>query len=80
MQVFHDEREIEYHDFLDFCKQHFPGGDMEASSCETMARGLAQQITASFPGRFVEVSVLEDNEVGAVVTLPPDEPEMMLGR
>lgn len=79
LQVFHDEREVEYHDLLDFCKEHFLGGDRGADSCETMARGLAQKLTASFPGRLVEVSCLEDNEAGAVVTLLDTE-QTTLGR
>ncbi len=66
LEVFHAEREVEYHDLLDFCKEHFHGGDRGGVSCETMAKGLAQRITARFPERWGQVSVFEDNEVGAV--------------
>lgn len=65
VEVAHDERDIEYHDLLDFCREHFPGGDLSAQSCETMSRKLAQKITAQFPDRAVHVSVFEDGEVGA---------------
>lgn len=67
IQVVHTEREIEFHDLLDFCKENFPGGDMGASSCETMAEQLANKITLRY-SRRVTVSVFEDDEVGATVT------------
>lgn len=70
LEVHHDEREVEYHDLLDLCKCYFPGGKSGGQSCETMARTLAENIATTFPGRLVEVSILEDNEVGAVFTLP----------
>lgn len=66
LQVRHDEREVEYHDLLDFCQGAFAGGDMGGASCETMARELAQEVTAQFPWRWLSVSVLEDGEVGAL--------------
>lgn len=69
LEVFHDEREVEYHDLLDFCKGAFPGGDLGSQSCETMARTLAQQTAARYPGRLVEVHCFEDGEVGAIVML-----------
>lgn len=71
IEVHHNEREIEFHDFLDFCRGQFQGGDMGAKSCETMASELLQQITRQWPGRFVEVSIFEDGEVGAIVQSSP---------
>lgn len=65
MEVRHEEREIEYHDLLDFCKGHFPGGDMGTQSCETMARTLATKIAVRYPKRQITVSIFEDGEVGA---------------
>lgn len=68
IEVFEDDREIEFHDFLDFCKQNFEGGQLGGKSCEMMARALLEKITARFAGRAVSVEVFEDGEVGAVVT------------
>ena len=68
VEVFQDDREIEFHDFLDACRAWFPGGEMGAQSCEHMAAGLISEITRAYPGRRVMVSVFEDGEVGARVT------------
>ena len=68
IDVSHDDREIEFHDLLDFCRVHFPGGELGSQSCEQMAAGLAHEITRAYPGRRVMVSVFEDGEVGARVT------------
>jgi hypothetical protein len=67
IEVTADDREIEFHDFLDFCRQAFTGGNMGGQSCEMMARGLVKQITHRYEGRCVTVSVFEDGEVGARV-------------
>jgi len=67
--VFEDDREVEFHDFLDFCKAEFMGGQLAGFSCEHLARGLGTKITRAYVGRRVMVSVFEDNEVGARVTL-----------
>jgi hypothetical protein len=67
LQVFHEEREVEFHDLLDFCKTAFPGGDMEGQSCETMATGLYKEVAGQYPDRRLVVSVFEDGEVGAKV-------------
>lgn len=68
LEVFEHDREIEFHDLLDFCRQQFPGGEMGSASCEQMAKRLAENITRRFSGRRVSVGVFEDGEVGARVT------------
>lgn len=67
LQVFHEEREVEFHDLLDFCKNVFPGGEMGAKSCETMATELYKEVAGQYPDRRLVVSVFEDGEVGAKV-------------
>jgi hypothetical protein len=69
VQVWHDDREVEFHDLLDFARSQFPGGELGGQSCETMARALGKEIARRF-GRAVEVTVSEDGEVGAVVVTP----------
>lgn len=69
IELRHAEREIEFHDFLMFCKLHFPTGDLGPKSCETLATDLAKEITRTFPGRVVRVTVMEDGENGASVFL-----------
>ncbi len=68
VEVFEDDREIEFHDFLDFCRSGLAEGDWGSASCEMMAAGLARTIVAEYPGRDVSVAVFEDGEVGAICT------------
>lgn len=78
IELFRNDREIEFHDFLDFCKGHFPGGELHGKSCETMTNDLAETIKANWPRRRIEVSVFEDGEVGAIVSVDPDNTEVKL--
>lgn len=64
MPVGHDDREVEFHDLLDFCRAAMPPGDYGHRSCEMLARELYQKITRRYTRRAV-VSVFEDGEVGA---------------
>ena len=66
----HGEREIEFHDLLDFCKGAFPGGEMGDASCEAMAESLGKEVARQFDRRAT-VSVFEDGEVGAIVVTEP---------
>jgi len=69
MTVGHQEREVEYHDLLDFCKESFGGGEMGPKSCETMALELLEKLCKKYPGRQYVVSIFEDGENGAVVSM-----------
>jgi hypothetical protein len=68
IEITHDDREIEFHDFLDYCKANTPGGDMNNRSCEMIAKDLIRNIQERYHGRKVSVSVFEDGEVGAICT------------
>lgn len=74
VQVAHDDRDVEFHELLDFARSQFPGGELGAQSCEMMARALGNKIAHRF-GRAVEVSVSEDGEVGALVLSLPQAGE-----
>lgn len=67
LEVFKQDREVEFHDLLDLSRDYFGTGDFGAQSCETLAHNLLRVIIEDFPGRDVAVSVFEDNEVGARV-------------
>jgi hypothetical protein len=69
IETFHGDRELEFHDLLDFCREHFPGGELSGRSCEHMAEELLGAIAQKYPNRAVSVGVFEDGEVGAEVTL-----------
>jgi len=65
--VTHHDREIEYHDLLDFCRGQFPGGDLGPQSCEALAARLRAAVMQQWPGRRCGVHVFEDGECGAIV-------------
>lgn len=83
LEVFHDDREVEFHDLLDNVRDYFAGIGEEwgSSSCETAAYGVAANVRdhlahLGVPTGMVEaiprertmtVSVFEDNECGARV-------------
>ena len=69
LKVNHDDREVEFHDLLDFARDAFPGGEMGGQSCEMMARLLGEKIARRYR-RAIQVTVSEDGEVGAVVLIP----------
>lgn len=68
IEVFDDDREIEFHDFLRYCRAQTPGGELGSRSCEMIARDLLGNINARYPGRQAFVKVSEDGEVGAYVS------------
>lgn len=71
LAVTHDEREVEFHDLLAYCRAVFRRGDFGAASCETLAQRLLTAIEHSYPGRAASVSVFEDNECGATLRYTP---------
>lgn len=64
--VTHDDREIEFHDLLDYAKSEFKGGEMGGMSCEMMATELADKLVKKFKRSFL-VEVSEDGECGASI-------------
>ncbi len=74
IEVFDDDREIEFHDVLDFCRTKFDGGDLKSLSCEHMARGLLMSLLDQYgTERRITVTIYEDNEVGGRVIFTPPE-------
>lgn len=71
--VFHDDRDIEFILFKRELEGLFDSGAMEINhkSCEMLARDLIEYIHEKYSGRYIEVSVSEDGENGAVVQFFP---------
>lgn len=69
----HNDREIEFHDLRDEAMERFEqrSAEVEHRSCEMMATDLASALAQSFDRPFT-VSVFEDGEVGAEVTVGLD--------
>lgn len=66
--VEHNDRDIEFHDLLDYAKSHFDGGDMGPMSCEMIAEELAYKLVKHYDRPF-SVEVSEDGECGAHIVL-----------
>ena len=75
IEVFHDDREIEFIQFKRWLENLYGKGvlELDYKSCEMMATDLYQQISAKYPKREVTIEVSEDGENGAVITWPADQ-------
>ena len=86
IQVRHNDRDIEFIQFKRWLERLYSGGNTEGTkgetstdndvlvldykSCEMIADDLYTQISNKYPGRFVEISVAEDNENGCSIYYP----------
>ena len=73
IEVFHNDRDIEFIQFKRWMQRLYDvEGVLELNhkSCEMIADDLYQEISAKYPGRFVEISVAEDNENGCLIYYP----------
>jgi hypothetical protein len=73
VEVFHDDREIEFHQLLNWCRSQYAANlSVDYKSCEMMARELLHRLRQySTTSRFIEVEVSEDGECGAIVSFDP---------
>lgn len=69
VDVLHDDREVEFHDLLDFVRANIGGPEFGPMSCEMIASRLLKAIESRYPGRNAVVTVGEDGEVWATVRL-----------
>lgn len=69
--VTHSNRQIEFHDLLDFCQTRYPRPtEFGGRSCEDIAEELAGAVVSAFGvGDGVEVTVSEDGQVEATVRM-----------
>ena len=72
IEVYHDDREIEFIQFSRWLQRLFAEDvvQLDYKSCEMIADDLYQEIPTKYPGRFVEISVAEDNENGCSIFYP----------
>jgi len=70
IQVFHDDRDIEFIQFKRWILKQYGDGilELDFKSCEMMATDLAERIHDKYPGRGMEITVDEDSENGATLT------------
>ncbi len=77
IEVFHNDRDIEFIQFKRWMERLYAEVDsstpvlyLDHKSCEMIADDLYQEISTKYPGRFVEISVAEDNENGCLIFYP----------
>ena len=66
IEVYHADREIEFIQFKRWLESLYGEGiiQLDFKSCEMIADDLANQIMDKYPGRWLKISVAEDNENG----------------
>jgi len=69
IEVFHDDREIEFIQFKRWCENLYNTGTLQLDykSCEMISDDLYYHIHAKYPGRFVVIDVAEDGENGCQI-------------
>jgi len=73
IEVFHNDRDIEFIQFKRWLERLYGESEVLAldfKSCEMIADDLAEQIQARYPGRWLKISVAEDNENGCEIEYP----------
>jgi hypothetical protein len=70
IQVFHDDRDIEFIQFKRWCENIFNEGVLQLNfkSCEMLSDDLHEVIAAKYPGRVLIIEVSEDGENGSTTT------------
>lgn len=69
IEVFHDDREIEFHQFLKWLEKLYSSIlNLDYRSCEMIADDLAREIQTRYPNRDIEIEVSEDGECGVTAT------------
>lgn len=69
IEVFHDDREIEFHQFLRWLESLYDKVlVLDYRSCEMIADELAESIKGRYPNRDIEIDVSEDGECGVTAT------------
>lgn len=73
ISVTHNERELEYHQLLNWMNSLYETAELDASdkSCESLAEELITCIIVKYPDRVVTVDVSEDGECGSTLTATP---------
>ena len=68
IEIFHDDRDIEFIQFKRWLERLYGDIlDINYHSCEMIADDLAEQIQLKYPGRWLKISVAEDNENGCEI-------------
>ena len=80
IQVFHNDRDIEFIQFKRWLENSFRDGVMQLDhkSCEMISDELYMYIANRYPGRDIEITVSEDGENGATIYYETHQPYQQL--
>ena len=80
IQVFHNDRDIEFIQFKRWLENSFRDGVMQLDhkSCEMISDELYLLIANRYPGRDIEITVSEDGENGATIYYNTTKPYQQL--
>ena len=69
IEVFHNDREIEFILFKRWLENLYGDGtlSLDYKSCEMISDDLYNKINSEYPGRWIKISVSEDNENGSEI-------------
>jgi hypothetical protein len=69
IQVFHNDRDIEFIQFKRWLENLYAGGTLELNfkSCEMISDDLYEEIASRYPDRDITITVSEDGENGATI-------------
>jgi hypothetical protein len=68
IEVFHNDREIEFHQFLNYCESLYQHNlDIDYKSVEMLADDLYTQISSKYPWRDIKINISEDGECGCII-------------
>ena len=79
IEVFHNDRDIEFIQFKRFCERLYSEGVVELNfkSCEMISDDLYEAIATRYPNRDVEITVAEDGENGATIKYLRSQPQLI---
>ena len=77
LEVFHNDRDVEFIQFKRWMERLYNNTEsgpevleLDYKSCEMIADDLAAEINIKYPGRWIKISVAEDNENGCEIEYP----------
>lgn len=72
IEVFHDDRELEFHQVLNFCESLYANKklDIDFKSVEMLADDLYAVLHEKYPNRDMTIEISEDGECGCLIEYP----------
>ncbi len=76
LEIFHNDREVEFHQLLNFCEAQLGSRiELNSKSVEMLADDFYDILAVRYPGREISIEVSEDGENGCRIDYPatPDD-------